>query len=152
MTATYSTATDEMFSLVVEAWKTSPFTVAGVPATLLIADIGEAQKIPGDVYWGRLSRQTIGSPQKTLSNSVVKPGSVRYNEFGLITVQLFAPRSDSKAKAKIGSQAEWMRNVLRRKSTGNCVWFRRARINELLEQEKFIRTNVVAEFNYDDIF
>ena len=152
MTATYRVATDDMFGCVLAAWKTSPFTVRGNVAELLIAEIGEPRKIPGDIYWGRLSRQTINSTQKTLSNCVVNPGSVRYNEFGLIFIQLFGPRSDTQSKDKLAQQAEWMRNSLRRKNTGNGVWFRGARINELKEEEKFNRTNVIAEFSYDEIF
>ena len=152
MTTTYRAATDVMFGSLLAAWNTSPFTIGGVPADLYIAGIGQPQKVDGASYWGRLTRQTVTASQTTLSNSVVKPGSKRYTEIRLVFIQLFGPRSESTAPDLIAQQAEALRNVFRRSNSQQEVWYRNARIRELPEEEKFYRTNVIAEFSYDEIF
>lgn len=151
MTATYQTATDDMYGCITAAWKNSPFTFKGVDAELRINGIGDNHKMTGDVYWGRLSRRTVISRQATLSTCVGAPGQVRYMESGLLFVQLFGPRSDTQSPNIMAAMAQVLRNALRRKNTHNGVWFRNARINELTEEEKFNRMNVVAEFHYDEI-
>lgn len=154
MTTTYTQATADMFGLLKPVWDVQVTAALGltVPAELRWQGNEKEQSIPGDVFWGRISRQTLESEQTSLSTCVGTLGGRRYTEFGLIFVQLFGPISDGASQAKLGKVAELMRNALRRKSTPNVVWFRRASINELPQEKRFNRLNVVAEFNYDEVF
>lgn len=152
MSVTYTEASAEMFGLLLEVWEARAATIFGQPSTLYMQDIGQQNKIPGDAYWGRVSRQTIDDEQSSLSACVGAPGSKRYEAMGLVFVQLFGPRSDTRANHTLALMAMELRNALRRGKAGGSVWYRKPRINELPVEDKYVRVNVVAEFNYDEVF
>ncbi len=154
MTTTYTGATADMFGLLLPVWNVQVTAALGLSTPPLLRWQGnEEQEIPpGDQYWGRVSRQTLESDQSSLSTCVGTLGGRRYTELGLIFIQLFGPISDGAGQNKLGKAAEPLRNALRRKSTPNTVWFRRASINELPQEKRWNRLNVVAEFTYDEVF
>lgn len=152
MSLTYRGARDEVYGLLTAAWDANKDAIfGGYAKEIRYAGVGDPSKPDGDCYWVWLSMQSIDSEQSTLSTCVGKPGQVRYTDFGLVFAQLFGPRSDTEGPGRLPQMSEILRNTLRRKNRGGHVWFRAARIIPLSEEEKWLRENVVAEYNYDEI-
>lgn len=151
---TYVAATDALYGLVSNTWKTSVLPLLGADAELRFQGVEQHDRIPGDVFWARVSRQTIDASQSSLSACVTNIGKSRYTEYGLIFVQLFGPVADPESLYKLSRAAQILRNAFRAKEMSGqaTIWFRRARINELPQEERFTRLNVVAEFEYDEIY
>ncbi len=150
MTTTYRAATSDMFGVILTVWPQLA-AIVGYTPEVRWQDVASDQIPDGSKVWARVSRQTIDSPQTSLSTCVGEIGKLRYTEFGLVFVQLFAPAGESQSQDLLAQVAEVIRGSLRRKSTDNAVWFRNARINEIPPENRMLRANVVAEFNYDEI-
>lgn len=151
MTATFTQARDEMFALVKTAWDAGTAAIVGYVPYVHWQGVEVQGKQDGSKYWARVSKQTVDSEQTSLSMNVGEEGKRRYNEYGIIFIQLFCPKSQGDAEAKGGELAEFARAIFRGVSTENCVWFKNARINEVPAEDLFHRFNVVAEFEYDEV-
>lgn len=143
----YSSAIDEIFTLFNEAWASGADEIIGYTPDILWP--GLANGVPDNSkFWVRISKQQVGSNQGTLSESVVQNGSKRFNSFGLIFVQIFAPkRNDSPILAD--KLANFTQNIFRSKTDN--VTLRNSRIQELPLEDGAIRINVVVEFEFDEI-
>lgn len=102
----------------------------------------------GDVWWARISFQSVLSEQGTFSENVVTSGSRRYTNSGLVFVQLFAPkRNDSFVLInKLGNAVQ---NIFREQTSN--VNFYNSRVVEMPSESGCLRCNVVAEFEFDEI-
>lgn len=151
MTTNYSGATDQINQVFFDAWTANAAAVIGYVPEVRWQDVTEPDTPDGSKYWARVSIQTIDEPQTTFAVGVSGPDKRRYTAYGLVFVQLFGPKSDVTSSEKIKQLAEIAKNAYRGKATSGKVWFRNVRINELGPEELFIRRNVVAEFEYDEI-
>lgn len=151
MSTTYRAATSDMFALVLGTLPALALLL-GYQPEIRWHDVPSSKQPTPDRLWMRVSRQTVDAGQSTLSTCVGEPGKVRYTEYGLVFVQLFAPAESDKMQDMLAQVAQEIRKVFRRKSTEGKVWFRNARIREIPPEAKFLRMNVVAEFEYDEIF
>lgn len=150
MTATYTTSRDEIFGQFLTAWNLYAPSIVGYLPEVRWQD-SEKETIPdGSKYWARLSVQTVTEEQTALGECDA-PSKRRYTASGLVFVQLFAPKSDSRGAELLGELAMIARNAYRGKSTAGSVWFRNCRIKELPMEDLFYCRNVVCEFEYDDI-
>lgn len=152
MTTNYVQARDEMFSLFADKWNAESAAIAGYIPELLFEGTEKAGKPSNAKYWARLSMQSVLAEQSTLSTCEGAAGQKMYTDNGLIFIQLFAPKSEPAGYVTLANLAMLARNVFRNVSTPGKVWFRNARINPLSPEEVFYRFNVVAEFEYDEIF
>ncbi len=148
MTTNYKGALEEIFSMFnVEVNSNSTAILGYIPK---IQWPGETNDAPEDnsKYWLRISSKMVQSLQGTLSENVVQNGSKRYTSNGLIFVQIFAPkRKDSFTK---NSEYSMMIQNIFRNSTSN-VTLRNCVIKELAPEESCLRTNVISEFEFDEI-
>jgi hypothetical protein len=147
MTASYEQANDEMVARVQDTWDAATALIVGDECPLYYPGIVEPDKPPVTLYWARMSRQTVREPQTTLRNGDDK----RYTSYGLIFIQLFAPMTDATAAEKLRLLSELVRNGFRAGPTPSEVKFENMRINELNNDGKSLRCNVVTEYNYDEI-
>jgi len=149
MTTTYSNAIDEINAMFWTDWnsvKTSD--LAGYVPEVRWQHVEGVAPPDGSKFWARVSSQTAFEEQTALAGN---DGARRYTASGIVIVQLYCPKSLSRA-GEIGRKlAEVARNSFRGKSTSSSVWFRNARINELAPEENVYRFNIVAEFNYDEM-
>lgn len=144
----YTQAIDEMFALFFEQWKANAPTVIGEVPEIRWPGVDE-DKLPNmSKFWARISQQTVMEEQTSIAGN---DGKTRYTASGLIFVQLFCPKSDSRAMDRGRKLAIVARNAFRGKTTSGKVWFRRARIQELTPEDNAYRFNVVAEYEYDEI-
>ena len=151
MTTTYSAAVDEINAIFWNDWnstKTSDI-VGYVPAVRW--EFVESQELPdSSKVWCRVSTQTVGIEQTTLSDSVGEQGHRRYTATGLVFVQIFCPKSLAQAGEFGRALSQVARNSFRGKSTQSGIWFRNARVNELPMEDLYYRFNVISEFEYDE--
>jgi hypothetical protein len=148
---TYTQATDDMFGLFRAAWNAGAAAIVGSIPPVVYQGVEPAAIIPADSYWCRVSRQSVYEKQATLKTAVALDVSRRYNNTGLLFVQLFCPLSDSQAMDKGSRLAVLIRDAFRGKESANNVWFRNVRIRELASDEGYIMFNIIAEYDYDDI-
>ena len=147
MTTTYENALAEIFAAFNTAWQAGTASIVGYIPVIIWP--GSDTGVPdASKFWVRISTQGVGSEQSTLAESVVTQGSKRFETFGLIFLQIFAPkRSDSATKSK--KLAMLAQNTFR-DGTLNVI-IRNARIQELPEENGLIRINVVADYEFDEI-
>src|SRR5690554_1219021 len=96
--------------------------------------------------WARVVVQHIQGQQSSLSNLSNKR---RYTKRGLLTIQLFTPTGDGLQKSD--QLVEQFEAAVRNVSTPNGVWFRNVRSSEVGEDGPWFQTNILAEFEYDQV-
>jgi hypothetical protein len=148
MTATYDEATDTIFSQFYNLWVQQAAMVAGYVPTVYWPSIEEPKVKPADVFWARLTRQTVIQKQASLANN---NGVRRYTTTGLVSVQVFAPMLAVGAATKCVNLAKLAQDAYRGTTTANGIWFRNCTIKELPADGTFYRCNVVSDFTYDEI-
>lgn len=96
--------------------------------------------------WARVQITHGPGSQTSLADS---SGKTRYTKFGLLTIQVFTPVGDglTNADTLVESLESGVRNV----STPNGVWFKNVRSNEIGVDGPWFQTNVLAEFQYDQV-
>lgn len=73
----------------------------------------------------------------------------RYQSTGIVYLQVFGPRKDRTAYAKMRALSTLLQKRFR--SAIDCISFINVRINDMPPEEAFWRQNVVAEYRYDEI-
>lgn len=155
MTTNYIDAIDSIFSLIKTAWDSGAGVIVdpdGDPAPVVPAlywpGIQEPDKPDASKYWARISQQTVVEGQTALSGGT---GKARFTAQGLIFVQIFCPKTTSKAYENGRLLSVLVKNAFRGKVTTENVWFRNAKIQELSPEISFHRFNVVVEYEYDEM-
>lgn len=106
--------------------------------------------IPGEenppATWARVTVRHLTSEQASLSDEA---GVRRYTRRGQVTVQIFTPQGDGLVAADTIASA--IQDAFLGVSTPNGVWFRSVRTNEVGIDGPWFQTNVLAEFQYDEV-
>jgi hypothetical protein len=143
MTTNYIDAIDEMFSLFLAAWNAGSGAIVGYIPVIVWPDSKTEPEIKK--FYCKVSQQTVNEDQ-----SALKCQNKRYENNGLIFVQIFCPSSDVAAKEKGRLLAVVARDAFRGNKTSGGVVFHKTRIQELLPQNGAERFNVVSEYQYDE--
>lgn len=151
MITNYAQATDEINQRFYDDWLSKTAEIVGYVPELRWQNVQEPAQINSSKFWARVSIQTVIEEQSTLSNCEGLPWQKRYTTNGLVFVQIFCPKSNARANELGKLLSVVARNSFRGKMTDNKVWFRKARINELPQEDLFYRFNVIAEFQYDEL-
>lgn len=146
-------AIDDMVTLLLSALG------AGSPGATLLTyvpdlryDGKEKSTLPDPAkLWARLSHQGVRDGQTSMAAQVSGPDKRRYRVEGLLFVQIFAPMVDGGMDI-LEKVANIVKNSYRGKISNVAgVIFRNVRINDLPNDGKSYRKNVVAETSYDEI-
>lgn len=140
MPATIEQARDQMLALVK--------AVADANSVVVVWE-GTAVDKPPDgpqVSWARAGVRHFLRRQTTLSGST---GTRLYTSTGLLLVSLFTPTWEGLEEADRLSAL--FRNAVEGVSTAGGVWFRNARTTEMGLDGSWWRTDVSADFEYDEI-
>lgn len=140
MTATRQQAIDEMLALLKTAWDATSYAdnvvwpnKDGAPP---------AQREP----WIRPKVQHVDGGNGSISGA---NGVARYVRLGFITVQLFVPSGQG-----LSTEATLSKIIIdayEGKKTASGVWFRNVRAREVGEDGEFHQTNIIIDFEYDEI-
>lgn len=152
MTTDYRGATDDIFGLITKTVKQHSVAVIGYEPEIRFQGVPE-KDMPGvDKVWLRASIQTVDEQQKTFSTCEGGAGKKLYTSYGLVFVQMFIPKTKNGVWTKGTILASILRNAFRGSKSGNGVWFRNPRVEELTPEADFFRINVVSEFEYSEIY
>lgn len=144
---TYEEAIDEIFEIFKVAWDANSAAIVGYVPEIRWQGVEEPNSPDYSKFWCRVSQQTVIEQQSGFRNGECKP----YTTEGLVFIQIFCPKSDSESMTKGRKLAIVGRDAFRGNSTSGKVWFKNARVNELPAEIQWIRLNVVAEYEYDEI-
>lgn len=149
MSTTYENAVSEMFERFYSVWQTDTVAVVGSVPEVHWQGIETGQKPGFDTFWARVSQETVSDEQSTLRNG---DSGQRYETNGLLFIQIFCPKSDPQGMAKGRQLGSIARNAFRSHVTPSGVWFRNPRVVELEAEEKWLRLNVIVQYQYDETF
>jgi hypothetical protein len=115
------------------------------PVPLLLYD-DRHRDLPDNAPYARITMRHNVSDQRTLGNT----GNRRFRRFGVITVQIFALSNQGLATAD--TFAKVALDAFEGNNTAPTeVHFRNVRMNEVGEDGPWFQTNVIADFDYDEI-
>jgi hypothetical protein len=128
-------AIDAMYAVVKTAWDATGFTIVwtDVPGSV------PAESAP----WARPTVTHATGGQSSLAGAT---GTKRWTATGTLTVQVFAPVGDGRAKAYELAHAM----MLAFRTATGPVWYRNHRLKEVGNDGAFEQINVMVDFNYDD--
>ena len=142
MTATYQQATNEILTALKDAWDAD-----GDSSSYPIRYWDTADAASPATPWARATVRLQDGAQATLSSDT---GARRFRRFGLVTVQIFTEWGKNTTLkytlTKIVSEA--FEGVTT--SPGRVI-FRNVRVNEVGQDGQWFQTNVLADFEYDEI-
>jgi hypothetical protein len=146
VTTTLPEAYDTITNHVIDVWPTAAAGImaSGVPALFFE---GVEQADPPKDYFVRFSMQPVLEKQATFMNGEDK----RYTMSGVVYLQVYCPRSDERAVERRNLIATVGKKLFRGEALDGCIWFRNVRIQWLDPVASFIRANVVADFEFDEI-
>ena len=151
MTLNHDQAKDEMFAAFNAAWSAGSAAIVGyVPEVRWPGK--EEDKPDGSKFWARVSEQVVDEPQTSLSACLGESqNAMRTTCYGLLFVQIFAPKSVDDGYDKGDKLAQLGKTAFRGKKTSGGVWFRNARATSLPAEDLWNRFNVVTEYEYDEV-
>lgn len=151
MTANYSEAVDQMYELFTERFTANAAAIVGYVPEIRYLDDGKADLPDRSEVWVRISPQPVTREQASLSNDVFTKGKKMYTTGGLVFIQLFFPKSYENAAAVSRKLGQMIVEIFNGTSTAGCVWFRNTRVYPVPSEELFYRSNVVTEYQHDEI-
>lgn len=137
------TATDDILTLFRDAWNLQANALLGYTPDV---------EWPGVVQTGEHDKARCWARVEVLHNNSAQTGlgggtNRMFTRFGLIIVQVFAPRDLLLAQ----QLAIIARNAFEGFHSPNGVWFRNGRVNEVGPSESWYQTNCIVEFQFDEI-
>lgn len=115
------------------------------PIPLLIYD-DRHRDLPDNAPYARITMRHNVMDQRTLGNI----GNRRFRRFGIITVQIFTLSNQGLATADVFAKVAL--DAFEGSNTApDEIHFRNARINEVGEDGPWFQTNVLVDFDYDEI-
>jgi hypothetical protein len=138
--STITQARDEILGVFKTAWD-----AGGGGAPVLYWDT--SQEKPDSGAWARVTVRHAEGDQATLSGET---GNRRFRHFGVVIVEVYTPTGDGLAASD--SLALVAKGAFEGVTTSpGRVIFRRARINEIGQDGQWFHTNVLADFEYDEV-
>lgn len=139
MSLTHEQSIDEMQGIAKDAWDTTPY--AGRAEYENVAD-----QIEGDDPWIRPTFRHGPSNQATLAND---RGSRRFRRNGVFNIQVFTEPGLGLSRSL--EMARIILNAYEGETSPGGIIFRNVTINEVGKRGNFYQSNVVGNFEYDEI-
>ena len=136
MTATFQQARDQICAVFKAAWDPRPVVWDDVPS----------EKPTGVPVWARFTIKHALGQQASLANA---SGVSRYRRQGLIIAQIFTPCGEGLSQAY--TSAKVVTDAFEGTTTAGGVWFRNVGPREVGPDGDWYQTNVLIEFEYDEV-
>lgn len=149
---TFKQGTEEIFRRAGLAWQEAHLQVTGKPAPVASC-AGNGVERPNllDIPWCYVEVKSVGGDRRGVSEADTH-GNVRYENFGVIIIQVFAPRSGASGKQLARDLADQVRNRFRGHITQGGVAFYEARIDDSIPPEaNWWQVNAIAEWEFDEM-
>lgn len=112
----------------------------------------EANGVPDQSkVWVRYTAKNIGSPQKAICADVSAPGNRRFENFGVIMIDIFVPRSDIQGNQKGPKLANMIAKGFKNQ-TENGIVFRNSTPTQKDHETSFFVYGVTCEYEFNSIF
>lgn len=149
MSLTREQARDEILTVLKTAWDAGVES-AGVPIYYQNTEGDPANtQITGTTDPSSWARATLLHNIRRQGALSAATGHILYEIEGILTIQLFTPHGDGLLKSdKLSKIVE---DAFDGVKTPSGVWFKNVRSNEVGPSGAWFQTNVVVEFNYDEI-
>lgn len=151
MTLTPQNARKELFALVEAEWTSKAGAIAGYVPEIRYQGVEEGTLPGADKYWMRASTQTVTTQQRGHRMPEAGISQPVYDNFGFITLQIFAPMKSVDSYAKGELLAELGQCMFMASETGGSIWFRNPRIRELDHDGTWYRWNVIADYQFSQV-
>jgi hypothetical protein len=159
MSSSPSTARDETFERFTVQFAAGSEIIIGDPVEIRYQGVthSPAGTILGPIdpskYWVRISmRGVISRPSAFVLTDEDTPSQMEFETNGLIFVQVFAPMIAVNGFAQGLLLAELAQAIFRRAETASGVIFNNVRIVELDDDTKSYRWNVIAEYEFSEVY
>lgn len=152
MTLTPQQARKEMFAKVSECWNAHAEDIVGYVPEIRWQGIEEPELPGADKFWMRAGTTNVTTRQSGHMSPDAPGGSpVVYDNFGFITLQIFAPMKGRESWSKGELLSELGQRMFMASETGGGVWFRNPRIRNLNHDGTFYRWNVIADYQFSQV-
>lgn len=151
MTLTPQNARKELFALVDSDWQSKSGAIAGYIPEVRYQGVEEGDLPGADKFWMRASTQTVTTTQRGHRMPEAGVSQPVYDNFGFITLQIFAPMKSVDSYAKGELLAELGQCMFMASETGGAIWFRNPRIRELDNDGTWYRWNVIADYQFSQV-
>lgn len=158
MPSSPSLARDESARLFTEAFAPAAEVIIGDPVEIRYQGVlhgvaGQPLKAVDPAnYWVRFSmRGVMSRPSAFVLSDDPVPSQQEFETNGLAFVQVFAPMIEVNGFAQGLLLAELAQDIFRRTETASGVIFNNVRINELDDDTKSYRWNVIAEYEFSEV-
>lgn len=136
-------ARDDVYGIITTAWGAlGPIDYEDRPHDEATTAIPPKTIIP----WIRITMHHTNGAQVTLSNSV---GNRRFRRYGVIMVQVFSPLGSSLRDPE--NHSKIVNDALEGVATPHDVLIRNVRMDEKGSDGHWFQTNVIADFEYDEV-
>lgn len=148
MATTLYIATDEILSLLNEAWRIRARrdTMLTYDPELLWEISEHLDRAKEQKAFARASIRHTSGRQKTLAGV----GNRRFRNFGVVNIQVITPFLDGTGAGHCQKLAEVCKDAYEGKRTQN-VWFRGCRFQEIGRDGPWYQINLLIEFEWDEI-
>jgi hypothetical protein len=123
----------------------TPAIVGSVPE--LRFDGVEKPGVP-ETTFARFVMSEVSSPRNTLRNAEY---GQRFENNGIIILQLLVDRTEITAASIARKLGDMAKNIFRDPAFPGCFIFRNIRVNTLESEPKFLRRNVIVEYQFDEL-
>lgn len=146
MPTTYNEAYVQITDHFAEKWEEQTQVILGfIPEVRY--DRVEKGAIPTTTF-ARFVMEPVSNPRNALRNA---EHGQRFENNGIIIVQLLVTRDDEQAALHSRLLGAMVQNIFRDPAFPGCYIFRNIRINNLEPEDRYLRTNVVLEYQFDEI-
>lgn len=147
MPTTYDAAYDVLTNTLI-AGVVGMGALAGLSADpdLRFEDV-EKSEIPKDAFL-RFTMNPVLERQATFRSP---EGTQLYDNQGVFIIQCFVPRKLETCAENIRLLATRVKLLYRGNQLDGCVWARNVRVNKLKPEDNFVRANVVAEYEFEEV-
>jgi len=149
MTANYSLAIKELFTLINTDWNLYSTAIIGYIPLIYWQDIDEGSLPDNSKYYSRVYVNSITTDQSTLSDIVGGIGKRRFTTYGIIAMTIYCRKGDIQASINGRLLSQIVLTALRKK-TANVI-IRQAKINELVPENGMSRFSILGQFTFDEV-
>lgn len=151
MALTYIEAKDEMLTMLQTAWNAQAAAIVTYIPIILYQGIEPKNIQPSDKYFGKCDIFVLSDNQKTLSTNVGQASQRRYNNKGILQLQIMCPLSDVQNSDRGAKLANIAKLAFRGKQSPCGIVFYNAMYTPSLSTEVFSKHIMTVEYNFDEI-
>ena len=115
--------------------------------TVYWPNVERRERLSHEQHFARFVFENLKTSQTSLPGGRVNGGGVKYTTPGIAVVELFFSKSNYTTVEEDFLTAIAQEMFLGKRTTN--IWFRTATVKQVPEEEKYYRTNVVVEYEYD---